>query len=188
MLKEERGSTKSNCSSGWRATYLRTTGFGGRARAWSPAPLPPPLKSERVYERAREHNLSSPRPDQNRTVRPKPRTRTSAGVACRAAAPEPVARSISGNCVTIGVKSPPSEFQRFPRLNRSSRSPNERPSRSTLAPSSWRMACGLSDMFSQADTCIAPCLSLSEPSLMMLFGKPVILNFSLGTYLRRINS
>ena len=62
----ERGSTKSNCSSGWRATYLRATGYGGRARAWSPAPLPPPLKSERVYERAREHNLSSPRPDQNR--------------------------------------------------------------------------------------------------------------------------
>ena len=145
------------------------------------ASLPPPLKSERVYERAREHNLSSPRPDQNRTVRPKPRSWTSAGVACRAAAPEPVARSISGNCVTIGVKSPPSEFQRFPRLNRSSRSPNERPSRST---SSWLMACGLSDMFSQADICIAPCPSLPEPSLMMLFGKPVILNFSLGTYLQ----
>ena len=79
-------------------------------------------------------------------VRPKHSTRTTAGVACCAAAPEPVAGFISGNCVTIGVKSPPSEFQRFPRFNPS---PNERPSRSALAPSSWLMACGLFSPFSR---------------------------------------
>ena len=174
MLKEERGSTKSNCSSGWR--YLPTANVRERG-----APLLLLLLEKVRGFMSERASITYPHPSKISPVRPKHSTRTTAGVACCAAAPEPVAGFISGNCVTIGVKSPPSEFQRFPRFNPS---PNERPSRSALAPSSWLMACGLFSSFSR-QTLALPYLTRGSlklqkgPSLLKLLVK---LNFSLGTY------